>query len=336
MQAKRGGRALSINIHDDAKFEESFIANGDVFIKDNVAINSQGIAMRDNPKTFSLVYEDLELGDMIGRGSSSVVLHGVHAPTGTILALKVINLFDKSRREQLVREIMTLYDAQCPNLITFYGAFYREGAITIALEYMDGGSLANVLSQVGPIPERVLASMAFQILWGLAYLKHEKRVHRDVKPSNLLINSNGEVKVTDFGVSAELQSSIAMCGTFVGTFKYMSPERIQNLPYTYSSDIWSFGLVIMECATGIYPFHETSAIEMAQTILETDVPNLPKNFSPTLIDFCAQCLHRDPDKRLPAEVLLGAPWLQECGVTSPEIATEVVCHWIQDLTGNHK
>jgi mitogen-activated protein kinase kinase 3 len=319
-------------------FEESFIANGDVFIKDNVAINSRGIAMRDNPKTFSLVYEDLELGDMIGRGSSSVVLHGVHAPTGTILALKIINLHDKSRREQLIREIMTLYDAQCPNLITFYGAFYREGSITIALEYMDGGSLANVLSQVGPIPEKVLASMAFQILWGLAYLKHEKRVHRDVKPSNLLINSNGEVKVTDFGVSAELQSSIAMCGTFVGTFKYMSPERIQNQPYSYASDIWSFGLVIMECATGLYPFHEhTNCIEMAQTILDADVPLLPSNFSGTLVDFCSQCLHRDPDKRLPAEVLLGAPWLQECGVTSPEVATENVRHWIQDLTGNpHK
>ena len=78
---------------------------------------------------------------------------------------------------------------------------------------MDGGSLANVLAQVGPIPEHVLASIAFQILWGLAYMKCEKRVHRDIKPSNLLINSSGEVKVTDFGVSAELQSTLAMCGT---------------------------------------------------------------------------------------------------------------------------
>lgn len=146
-------------------------------------------------------------------------MHSIHEPTGTPVALKVINLFDKSKREQLIREIVTLYDAQCPNLITFYGAFYREGSITIALEYMNGGSLANVLAQVGPIPESVLANMVYQILWGLAYLKHEKRVHRDLKPSNLLINSRGEVKVTDFGVSAELQNSIAMCGTFVGTFK---------------------------------------------------------------------------------------------------------------------
>lgn len=191
-------RALSIDTKSNTNsdvFEESFIANGDVFIKDNVAINATGIAMRNNPKKFTLAYEELIIGDIIGRGSSSIVLQGVHAPTGTQLALKVINLFDRSKREQLIREIITLYDAQCPNLITFYGAFYREGSITIALEYMDGGSLANVLAQVGPIPERILANMAFQILWGLAYLKHEKRVHRDLKPSNLLINSKGEVKV---------------------------------------------------------------------------------------------------------------------------------------------
>ncbi len=189
-------RTLTIDTKDrHDPHEESFIANGDVFIKDNVAINSTGIAMRNNPKKFSLLYEDLVIGEMIGRGCSSIVLHGIHAPTGTPLALKIISLFEKSKREQLIREIITLYDAQCPNLITFYGAFYREGCITIALEYMDGGSLANVLAQVGPIPEPVLAHMAYQILWGLAYLKHEKRVHRDLKPSNLLINSRGEVKV---------------------------------------------------------------------------------------------------------------------------------------------
>ena len=337
-------RSLSIDTKEDHSddynkiAEESFIANGDVFIKDNVAINSSGIAIRNNPKTFSLAYEDIRVGEMIGRGSSSIVLHGIHSPTGTPLALKVINLFDRSKREQLIREIVTLYDAQCPNVITFYGAFYREGCITIALEYMDGGSLANVLAQVGPIPERILAAMAYQILWGLAYLKVEKRVHRDIKPSNLLINSRGEVKVTDFGVSAELQSSIAMCGTFVGTFKYMSPERIQNHPYSYMSDIWSLGLVLMECATGLYPFNEhANCIEVAQTILDTDMPTLPTGFSTDFNDFVSQCLHKTAENRLPAEVLLCAPWLLHNGATSVDIATDIVYTWIRRITeGDHK
>ena len=207
------------------------------------------------------------------------------------------------------------------------------GAITIALEYMDGGSLANVLSQVGPIPERVLASIAYQILWGLAYLKHEKRVHRDVKPSNLLINSKGEIKVTDFGVSKELQNSIQMCGTFLGTFKYMSPERIRNNPYSYMSDIWSFGIVMIECSTGIYPYSEQSnCIEMAQSILDSDIPDLPSSLSPEFHDFLLQCLHRDPMRRLPAEALLGAPWLIKNGATSSDAAVQNVRQWIEYLT----
>lgn len=131
---------------------------------------------------------------------------------------------------------------------------------------MDGGSLENVIHKVGSIPEHVLANMTYQILYGLSYLKKEKRVHRDIKPSNVLINSQGQVKVSDFGIAAELRSSIAMCGTFVGTFKYMSPERIQRKPYSYSSDIWSLGIVLLETATGRYPYPEQKTCIEVDTI----------------------------------------------------------------------
>jgi mitogen-activated protein kinase kinase 3 len=97
---------------------------GDVFIKNNIAINANGVAMRNNPKTFTLEYKELEIGDTIGRGCSSVVLQGFHKPTGTPLALKVINLFDKSKRDQLIREISTLYDAQCPRYVSPLSSFH--------------------------------------------------------------------------------------------------------------------------------------------------------------------------------------------------------------------
>jgi serine/threonine protein kinase len=131
-------------------------------------------------------------------------------------------------------------------------------------------------------------------------------------------------------VSAELQNSIAMCGTFVGTFKYMSPERIRNQPYSYQSDIWSFGLVMMECATGTYPFSECSnCIDMAQTILDCDVPPLSKRFfSEEFIDFVDLCLKRDPKHRPPAEVLLTAPFLTKHNVHSYEDAVANVQEWI--------
>ena len=196
--------SLSIYVgpEDDAMGDEekSFSVENAVFVKNNIAVTATGVAMKDNPKAFTVVPEALELQEVIGKGASSYVQRAIHRPSGTQLALKVISIFDKSKRDQLIKEIQTLYDADCDwcvrcktclmmlralfrhalpcSLIAFYGAYHREGAITIALEYMDGGSLANVIGQVGPIPEPVLANVVFQILWGMAYLKHERKVHR--------------------------------------------------------------------------------------------------------------------------------------------------------------
>ena len=142
---------------------------------------------------------------------------------------------------------------------------------------MDRGSLDGVLKRApnGKIPEKVLAAITFQCLWGLAYLKHEHRLHRDIKPQNVLLNKRGSVKLTDFGISKELENSIGKAMTIVGTFKYMSPERILGRDYSYGGDIWSLGLMIIECATGKYPFAEAnSMIEMAQTVTEADPPGL--------------------------------------------------------------
>lgn len=114
----------------------------------------------------------------------------------------------------------------------------------------------------------------------------------------------------------------------------MSPERIRNLPYSYASDIWSLGLVLMECATGRYPFHEqANCIEVAQTILDADIPELSHHtYSKNFRDVVAHCLHKDPDRRLPAEILLSSPWLQQYGAVSLEAATENVYRWIQTIT----
>lgn len=129
-----------------------------------------------------------------------------------------------------------------------------------------------------------------------------------------------------------------MCGTFVGTFKYMSPERIKNQPYSYQSDIWSFGLVLLECATGNYPFHQHSnCIDMAQTILDGDIPPLsPKIFSAELIEFVNMCLQRDPRMRPPAEILLTAPWLQMHAINSYDDAVNCVQNWIANGLSGRK
>ncbi|RLN89633.1 hypothetical protein BBJ28_00017984 [Nothophytophthora sp. Chile5] len=352
--------------------ENSFIAGAGAYVKGTYAITSTGVVRKGTGRAFSVVPEELEWGgQVIGRGASGCVLRSRHRPTNTPLALKMINMFDKTKREQIIREINALFDAHCASLVTFFGAFLRDGAVVLALEYMDGGSLENVIHQLGTIPERVLASVAFQILHALAYLKANKRVHRDIKPPNILLNSQGRVKLSDFGIASELGTSLgkarlaywhcgylaawlfllrsssgfltllltivwhlaAMCGTFVGTFRYMSPERIQHAEYSYSSDIWSLGLVLMEAATGVYPYpkHQT-CIEMLQSVLEAPPPALsPRYFSPELCDFLQQCLRKNPLERASADELLQSPWLQRCGALDLDSSVANVRHWIQSL-----
>ncbi|RHY64657.1 hypothetical protein DYB38_003579 [Aphanomyces astaci] len=262
----------------------SYVAGADAYVKGNFAITSTGVVMKGTGRAFTVNPSELDWGDTIGRGASGTVVKSRHRPSGTILALKLINMNDKGKREQLMREIHALFDSevrrksvcglcdmyilmlhQCLCLVTFYGAFLKDSAVALALEYMDGGSLENVVHQLGALPERILANITYQILCGLSYLKSRKRVHRDIKPSNILLNSKGEVKLTDFGIATELHNSVgnvhthtqnhfnivvvvsqtsnvltavvaflpAMCGSFVGTFKYMSPERIQHKPYRW-------------------------------------------------------------------------------------------------------
>lgn len=161
------------------------------------------------------------------------------------------------------------------------------------------------------------------MLGGLTYLYQAHRImHRDIKPSNVLINSKGEIKLCDFGVSSELENSVA--DTFVGTGTYMAPERIQGSPYTVKSDVWSVGLTLMELAIGKFPFSIDSEdddeaagpqgiLDLLQQIVLEPSPRLPKSdaFPRILEDVIAKCLMKDPKERpTPRELFDSDPFLQ--------------------------
>ncbi|KAL5572776.1 hypothetical protein UlMin_022373 [Ulmus minor] len=283
----------------------------------------------ESEKTYRCASHEMRIFGAIGSGASSVVQRAIHIPTHRILALKKINIFEKEKRQQLLTEIRTLCEAPCyEGLVEFHGAFYipDSGQISIALEYMDGGSLADVLLLRKRIPEPVLSSMLQKLLHGLSYLHGVRHlVHRDIKPANLLVNLKGEPKITDFGISAGLENSVAMCATFVGTVTYMSPERIRNENYSYPADIWSLGLALFECGTGEFPYTATEGpVNLMLQILEDPSPSPSKHkFSPEFCSFVEACLQKDADARPTAEQLLSHPFIKKYEDSQVDLAAFV-------------
>ncbi|RWS16743.1 Dual specificity mitogen-activated protein kinase kinase 1-like protein [Dinothrombium tinctorium] len=204
-------------------------------------------------KVGELNADDCENLGELGAGNGGVVTKVLHKPSGLIMARKLIHLEVKPAiRNQIIRELKVLHECNSPHIVGFYGAFYSDGEINICMEYMDGGSLDLVLKKAGRIPEQILGKVTIAVLKGLNYLREKHQImHRDVKPSNILVNSRGEIKICDFGVSGQLIDSMA--NSFVGTRSYMSPERLQGTHYTVQSDIWSLGLSLVEMAIGRYP-----------------------------------------------------------------------------------
>lgn len=184
--------------------------------------------------------------------------------TGVVMAMKEIRLeLDEAKFAAIIMELDILHRCISPFIIDFYGAFFQEGAVYICMEFMDGGSIDKLYGD--GIPEGVLRKITMSTVMGLKALKDEHNIiHRDVKPTNILVNSKGQVKICDFGVSGNLVASIAK--TNIGCQSYMAPERIASGgvaqaganpgggTYSVQSDIWSLGLSIIECAMGQYPY----------------------------------------------------------------------------------
>ncbi|KAL4106005.1 hypothetical protein PRIC1_004059 [Phytophthora ramorum] len=275
---------------------------------------------------------------VLGRGASGVVHKALHVPSLMLVAVKVIPVFEHEKRHQLIAELKALYnnlstlsdadDAEtarqsvaCPELVCLYDAFMNpnEGNVSIVVEYMDGGSLQDIVDTGGCTSEVVLSNISLRVLKGLTFLHSTHQLHRDIKPSNLLINHFGDVKVSDFGIVREMESSMAKATTFVGTLTYMSPERIASEEYSYKSDVWSFGLSIMTCALGKFPYSSRGGYwELLHMIRNEPPPRLPEGeFSDLFCDFLDKCLKKDQTERWSVKQLLNHEFiLKHCASQS--------------------
>jgi len=281
-------------------------------------------------KHYSLSAGDIAYtdGTPVGQGRCGLVWRGEIKTLDLPVAIKAVNVEEKVKRDQLLSEVRGLIRAEgSPHLITWYGAFVSRssGAVHVVLEWMDRGSLADLKQLLGGagMPELQLSCVAAQMVRGLAHLHCTSRVmHRDIKPENVLVNSMGEVKLTDFGISKELASTPfttplagAAANTPIGTHIYMSPERCSVDEYSFASDIWSIGIVLYELATGRHPFAGIRNIsELYELLCERPEPRLdPGAHAFELCDLVAQCLTADAPRRPHAAELLQHPLVAQAG-----------------------
>jgi mitogen-activated protein kinase kinase len=237
------------------------------------------------------------------------------------MAMKEIRLeLDNSKLNGIIMELDILHRAVAPEIVEFYGAFFVESCVYYCMEYMDAGSMDRL--QHAGVPEPVLGRVMQAMVRGLKFLKDELQImHRDVKPTNVLVSRAGAVKLCDFGVSGQLEKSLAK--TNIGCQSYMAPERIQGEStgslgaYTVSSDVWSLGLTAIEMAVGHYPFPPetySNVFAQLQAIVHGDPPSLPDvGYSDQARDFVARCLEKAPAQRATyAELLVRICGLHGC------------------------
>ncbi|KAJ7672369.1 hypothetical protein DFH06DRAFT_91381 [Mycena polygramma] len=256
-----------------------------------------------------------QLGNCIGRGQFGSVYRALNLDTGQMVAVKRIRLEGMKEDEvtTLMREVDLVKSLSHPSIVKYEGMARDQDTLSIVLEYADNGSLSQTLKAFGKLNERLAASYVVKILEGLHYLHSSDVVHCDLKAANILVTKNGNVKLSDFGVSLNLRAMEREIKDMAGTPpNWMAPEVIELKGASPKSDIWSLACTVVELLTGLPPYGEiANSMSVMFRIVEDDMPPLPEGCSHLLEDFLTQCFNKDPTKRPSAEFLCEHQWLKK-------------------------
>ncbi|KAJ9108718.1 hypothetical protein QFC21_000038 [Naganishia friedmannii] len=283
-----------------------------------------GVAPDGKPETMTWVK-----GDLIGKGTYGRVYLGLNATTGDMMAVKQVELPTNDRERQDKRqagmikalrdEIELLKNLEHPHIVQYLGWEESPEHISIFLEYVPGGSIASVYRKHQKFEEEVIKNFTKQILSGLAYLHAKGILHRDLKADNILVDSDGTCKITDFGISKQAEDAYASQGAtnLKGSVFWMAPEVIRNMGRGYSAkvDIWSLGCLVLEMFAGRRPWGEDSVLTAMFSVGQHNKkPPIPDDvvLSSTANDFMTEkCLAIEPNQRPTAEELKRHPFITE-------------------------
>ncbi|HZU19589.1 MAG TPA: Stk1 family PASTA domain-containing Ser/Thr kinase [Gaiellaceae bacterium] len=239
----------------------------------------------------------------LGSGGMADVYLAEDQELGRRVALKLLDdrhASDEQFVERFRREAQSAAGLNHPSIVSIFDRGYAEGTYYIAMEYLDGRTLKELLVKNGPTPVPIAIDYARQILGALAFAHRNGIVHRDIKPHNIVVGSDGRLKVTDFGIARSGASQMTEAGSIVGTAQYLSPEQARGAPVDPRSDIYSLGIVLYEMLTGKVPFSGDTPVEIAMKHL-SQVPELPSklrsNIPHDLDAVVMRALAKDPEQR---------------------------------------
>lgn len=264
-------------------------------------------------------------GELIGAGAYGRVHMGMNLESGELIAVKQVliasNSMTKEKAQEQVREleqeVANLRGLSHPNIVRYLGTAKEEGALNIFLEFVPGGSIATMLQKFGCFNEKIIRVFTRQLMLGLEYLHANGIMHRDIKGANILMTSDGCIKLADFGASkklADLQATMSEgYKSMKGTPYWMAPEVIKQTGHGRQADIWSVGCTVIEMATGKPPWSQfqsqvSALFHIAQA---KGPPPIPENLSPAAKEFLLLCFRRDPKMRPSARALLEHPFLTD-------------------------